>query len=185
MKPRYERRFHTSRLRRTTVIDEARPYRDGTRACGMATICLANGLAGRTESMPRNVAWASVSATPMQASSRSHAGVIVDGSDNTGRGPTAVEDVISSSCRPSRRTTQTRTLCSRAAAGYSVRQGWWGQPRGGGGGGGNPLGPTEARGKKRRAPRGGDGRHVVGWEEERVGEHRVATNADGFRCGVV
>jgi len=31
----------------------------------------------------------------MRASSRSHAGVHVDGSDNTGRGPTAVEYLIS------------------------------------------------------------------------------------------
>ena len=56
----------------------------------MAAMCLANGLAGRIESMPRNVAWASVSATPMRAPSRSHAGALVDGSDSTVRGPTAV-----------------------------------------------------------------------------------------------
>jgi len=64
---------------------------------------------------------------------------------------------------------------------------WWGQPRGGRGGGGGetPRGPTEARSKKRRAPRGGGGQHVVGWEEERVGEHRVATSADWLRRGVV
>jgi len=49
----------------------------------MAAICLANGVVGRHESMPQNVAWASVSATPMRALSRSHAGTHVDGSDNT------------------------------------------------------------------------------------------------------
>jgi len=62
----------------------------------MAAMCLANGLAGRIESMPRNVAWASVSATPMRAFSRFHAGAHVDGLDNTGRGPTALEYRISS-----------------------------------------------------------------------------------------
>ena len=34
----------------------ARSSRDGRRACGMEAICLANGLTGRIESMPRNVA---------------------------------------------------------------------------------------------------------------------------------
>jgi len=54
--PRYNRRYSTSRLRRTTVIDEARSSKDGTRAWGIAAICLAKGLAGRAGSMPRNVA---------------------------------------------------------------------------------------------------------------------------------
>jgi len=63
----------------------------------MAAMCFANGLAGRIESMPRNVAWASVSVTPMRTFSRFYAGDYVDGSDNTGRGPTALEYRISSS----------------------------------------------------------------------------------------
>ena len=211
----------------------------------MVAMCLANRLAGRTESMPRNVALASVPASPMRASSRPHAGAHVDGSDNTGRGPTAVEDAISSSCRPSRRTTQTRAPCCRGgAAGSSVRRRLWGQPRGGGGRGGDPpedpqkqearsdghhgggvdgtswggrrnesastasqparMGyvagwwggaaelsvakgggepPGADRSKERRAPRGRGGRHVVGWAEERVGEHRVATSAEGYVVG--
>jgi len=64
-------------------------------ACGMAEICLANGLAGRTGSMPWNVALSSVSTTPGRVSSRAHPGAYIDGSDNTGRGPTAVEYLIS------------------------------------------------------------------------------------------
>jgi len=53
----------------------------------------------------------------------------------------------------------------------------------GGGGGGTPEGQQkqEAAGTSE----GGSGRHVVGWEEERVGEHRVAASADGLRRGVV
>jgi len=47
--------------------------------------------------MPRNVAWASVSSTSGCASSRAHAGAHVDGSVKTGRGPTAVVYLISSS----------------------------------------------------------------------------------------
>jgi len=52
----YNRLYSTSRLRRTTVIDEARSSKDSTRASGIAAICLAKGLAGRAGSMPRNVA---------------------------------------------------------------------------------------------------------------------------------
>jgi len=77
--PRYNRRYSTSRLRRTTVIDEARSSKDGTRAWGIAKICLAKGLAGRAGSMPRNVAWASVSSTSGRVSSRAHAGAHVEG----------------------------------------------------------------------------------------------------------
>jgi len=41
--------------------------------------------------------------------------------------------------------------------------------------------PTRADiSKKRRAPRGCSRRHVVGWEEEQVGEHPVAASAEGF-----
>jgi len=41
--------------------------------------------------------------------------------------------------------------------------------------------PTRADiSKKRRAPRGCSRRHVVGWEEEQVGEHPVGASAEGF-----
>jgi len=57
---------------------------------------------------------------------------------------------------------------------------WWRRGRGE-----DSLGPTAARSKRRREPWGGGGRRVVGWEEERVGKHRVATSADGLRRGMV
>jgi len=47
--------------------------------------------------MPRNVAWDRVSSLSGRASSRAHASAHVDGSVKTGRGPTAVVDLISSS----------------------------------------------------------------------------------------
>jgi len=77
------------------VIEEAWSSKDGTRAWGIAAICLAKGMAGRAESMPWNLAWASVSSTSGRASTRAHAGAHVDGSAKTGRGPTVVVYLIS------------------------------------------------------------------------------------------
>ena len=47
---------------------------------------------------------------------------------------------------------------------------------------GSPRGPTEARSDGHHE---GGGRQVVGWEEERVGECRVAASPEGLRRGVV
>jgi len=159
------------------VIDEARSSRDGTRAWGIATICVAKGLAGRAGSMPRNVAWASVSSTSGQASSRAHAGAHVKGSVKMGRGPTTVVYLISSSA--------IREDDTDADASYSGGRRVLGKSRGVGvpamGRSGGRRGPPRAdRSKKRRAPRGGGGWNVVGWEEERVGGHRVATSAESY-----
>jgi len=96
-KPRYNRRYPIPRRRRTTVIDEALSPKDGMRAWGIAVICFANGLAGRAGLIPRNITWASDSVTSGLSFSRALAGAHVHGSVNTGRWPTAVRDITSSS----------------------------------------------------------------------------------------
>jgi len=64
------------------------------RACGIAVIWFANGLAGSAGSIPLNVAWDSVSATYGCASSRVHADAYVIVSVSTGRRLTDVRYVI-------------------------------------------------------------------------------------------
>ena len=43
--------------------------------------------------------------------------------------------------------------------------------------------PEDQQKQEAAGTTGGGGRHVVGWAEERVGEHRVATSAEGYVVG--
>jgi len=52
-----------------------------------------------------------------------------------------------------------------------------------GGGGGTPEGRQKQEARSDGHNGGGGVRHVVGWEGERVGKHRVATSAEGYVAG--
>ena len=105
---------------------------------GQPGYLLREQVGGRARSIPRNVAGASVSFTSGSASSSAYAGAHVDGSVNTGRGPTAVLDIISSSAIAVKNAGTDAEGCGgRRVLGRK----------------GSPRGPTD---------RGSDGRHAVG-----------------------
>jgi len=163
MKPTKERRLPTSRPRRTKMTNEARSSREGTRACAWRKSFWRKGWRGASSRCPGTLRGPACPLRP-----RGPARVPTRALTSTGR-TTRAESLrrwsSASPRRPSRKTTRARTPRGRAAAGSSVRRG-------------------DGEGTCVVKEGGGGGRHVVGWAEERVGEHRVAASADRIRRGV-